>query len=82
MLLIWQNTIICKILCIDLNSVMFLFFFIVFCIKVRVVGADTGSKIVAHEGMGSGTSIFYKREYGDGHYSTLPIGGPCHPLCR
>jgi len=40
----------------------------------------TGSKIVAHEGMGSGTGIFYKCGYGNGHYSTLPIGGPLPSL--
>jgi len=36
------------------------------------MGKDT--KVVAHEGTGSGTGIFYKRGYGDGYYSTLPIG--------
>jgi len=32
-----------------------------------------GTKVVAHEGIDTGTSIFYKCEYEEGHYSTLPI---------
>jgi len=33
-----------------------------------------GTKVVAHESTGLGTGIFYKRGYGDGYYSILPIG--------
>ncbi|AES65143.1 hypothetical protein MTR_2g035920 [Medicago truncatula] len=39
-----------------------------------------GTKVVAHESTGSGTDIFYKREYGIGYYSTLPIGYPFSSL--
>jgi len=39
-----------------------------------------GTKVVAHEGMGTGTGIFSKCGYGDGHYSTLPIGYPLPSL--
>jgi hypothetical protein len=39
-----------------------------------------GTKVVAQEGTGSGTSIFYKHGYGDGYYSTLPIGYPLPSL--
>ncbi|AES74503.1 hypothetical protein MTR_6g007000 [Medicago truncatula] len=39
-----------------------------------------GTKVVAHEGKGTGTSIFYKCGYGDGHCSTLPIGYPLPSL--
>jgi hypothetical protein len=39
-----------------------------------------GTKVVAHEGTGTGTGIFYKRGYGDGYYSTLPIGYPLPSL--
>ena len=35
-----------------------------------------GTIVVAHEDTGTGTGIFYKCGYGDGHYSTLPIGYP------
>jgi len=35
-----------------------------------------GTKVVAHEG----TGIFYKHGYGDGYYSTLPIGYPLPSL--
>ncbi|AES60826.1 hypothetical protein MTR_1g071320 [Medicago truncatula] len=42
-----------------------------------------GTKVVAHEGTGPGTGIFYKRGYGDGYYSTLPVGYPLPSLlCR
>jgi len=41
-----------------------------------------GTKVVAHEGMGTGTGIFSKYGYGDGHYSTLPIGYPLPSLIR
>lgn len=36
------------------------------------MGNDT--KVVAHEGMDTSMGISYKCGYGDGHYSTLPIG--------
>ena len=39
-----------------------------------------GTKVVAHEDSGLGTSIFYKRGYGDEYYSTLPIGYPLPSL--
>jgi len=39
-----------------------------------------GTKVVAHEGTGTGTGIFYKCGYGKGHYSTLPIGYPLPSL--
>jgi len=41
------------------------------------MGNDT--KIVAHEDISSGTGIFYKRGYGEGHCSILPIG---HLYCQ
>jgi len=37
-----------------------------------------GTKVVAHKGTGLGTGIFHKCGYGDGYYSTLPIGYPTH----
>jgi len=40
----------------------------------------TGTKLIAHEGMGSGMGIFLKRGYGDGHYGTLPNGYPLPSL--
>jgi len=40
----------------------------------------TGTKLIAHEGMGSGMGIFSKRGYGDGHYGTLPNGYPLPSL--
>ena len=43
-------------------------------------GMGKGTKVVAHEGTGSGTSIFYKHGYGDGYYSTLPIEYPLPSL--
>jgi len=39
-----------------------------------------GTKLIAHEGMGSGMGIFLKRGYGDGHYGTLPNGYPLPSL--
>jgi hypothetical protein len=39
-----------------------------------------GTKVVTHEGTGSGTGIFYKRGYGEGYYSTLSIGYPLPSL--
>jgi len=39
-----------------------------------------GTKVVVHEGMDTGTVIFYKYGYGDGHCSTLPIGYPLSSL--
>jgi len=39
-----------------------------------------GTQVVAHEGMGTGTGIFFKCGYGDGHCSTLPIGYPLPSL--
>ncbi|AES86493.1 hypothetical protein MTR_4g009070 [Medicago truncatula] len=39
-----------------------------------------GPKVVAHEGTGTGMGISYKCGYGDGHYSTLPIGYPLSSL--
>jgi len=42
----------------------------------------TGTKLIAHEGMGSGMGIFSKRGYGDGHYGTLPNGYPLPSLNR
>jgi len=39
-----------------------------------------GTQVVAHEGMGTGTGIFFKCRYGDGHCSTLPIGYPLPSL--
>jgi len=42
------------------------------------MGKDT--KLVAHEGTDSGTSIFYKHEYGEGHCDTLLIGYPLPTL--
>jgi len=42
------------------------------------MGKDT--KVVTHEGMGPGTGIFYKRGYGEGYYSTLPIEYPLPSL--
>ena len=39
-----------------------------------------GTKVVAHEVTGSGTYIFYKRWYGKGHCSTLPIWYPLPSL--
>jgi len=36
-------------------------------------GLGKGTKVVAHEGMGTSTGIFYKSGYGDGQCSTLPI---------
>jgi len=41
------------------------------------MGKDT--KVITHEGMSSGTGIFYKRGYGKGYYSTYPFGTHCHP---
>jgi hypothetical protein len=41
---------------------------------------EKGTKVVTHEGTGTGTDIFYKRGYGDGYYSTLPIGYPLPSL--
>jgi len=38
------------------------------------MGKDT--KVVAHEGMDTGTGIYSKCGYENGHYSTLPIGYP------
>jgi len=35
-----------------------------------------GSKIFAYESIGSGTGIFYKRGYGEGHRRTLSIWYP------
>jgi len=40
----------------------------------------TGTKLIAHEGMGSGMGIFLKRGYRDGHYGTLPNGYPLPSL--
>jgi len=40
-----------------------------------------GTKVVTHEGTGSGTGIFYKRGYGEGYYSTLPIVIPTFNQC-
>jgi len=55
-----------------------------FVVKVRVMGSGTGmgtdTKLIAHEGMGSGMGIFLKRGYGDGHYGTLPNGYPLPSL--
>jgi len=42
------------------------------------MGKDT--KVVAHEDMDTGTGIFYKCGYGDGHSSTLSIGYPLPSL--
>ena len=42
------------------------------------MGTDT--KLIAHEGMGSGMWIFLKRGYGNGHYGTLPNGYPLPSL--
>jgi len=39
-----------------------------------------GIKVVTQEGMGSDTGIFYIRGYGEGYYSTLPIGYPLPSL--
>jgi len=39
---------------------------------------EKGTKVVAHEGMGTG--IFSKCGHGDGHCSTLPIGYPLPSL--
>jgi len=39
-----------------------------------------GTKVVAHEAMSTGTGIFYKCGYGDGHSSTLLIGYPLPSL--
>jgi len=39
-----------------------------------------GTQVVAHEGMDTGTGIFFKCGYGDGHCSTLPIGYPLSSL--
>jgi len=44
------------------------------------MGKDT--KVVTHEGMDSGTGIFYKRGYGEWYYSTLPIGYPLPSLSK
>ncbi|AES87285.1 transmembrane protein, putative [Medicago truncatula] len=57
-------------------------------IKVRVMDAGMGTpirygkgtKVVVRVGTGTGTSIFYKCRYGDGHCSTLPIGYPLPSL--
>jgi len=38
------------------------------------------TKVVTHEGTGSGTCIFYKRKYGEAYYNTLPIGYPLSSL--
>ena len=35
-----------------------------------------GTKLVAHEGTGTGMRIFYERRYENEHYSTLPKGNP------
>jgi len=39
-----------------------------------------GTKVVAHEG--TGTGIFYKRGYEEGYCSTLPIGYPLPSLLK
>jgi len=39
-----------------------------------------GTKVVADEGMGTGTGIFYKCGYGDGHSNTLLIRYPLPSL--
>ncbi|AES81594.1 hypothetical protein MTR_7g098460 [Medicago truncatula] len=39
-----------------------------------------GTIVVAHEGTGTGTGIFYKCGYGNGHCSTLSIGYPLPSL--
>jgi len=39
-----------------------------------------GTQVVAHEGMSTGTGIFFKCGYRDGHCSTLPIGYPLPSL--
>lgn len=38
------------------------------------------TKVTAHEGTDSGTSIFYKCGYGEGHCNTLPLGYPLSSL--
>jgi len=38
------------------------------------------TKVVVHEG--TGTGIFYKRRYGEGHCNTLPIEYPLSSLHR
>jgi len=38
------------------------------------MGKET--KVVAHGGTSMGTGIFYKRKYGEGYRSTLPIAIP------
>ena len=40
---------------------------------------EKNTKAVVHEGMGMGTSIFFKYGYKDGHCSTYPLGTHCHP---
>jgi len=42
------------------------------------MGTDT--KLITHEGMGSGMGTFLKRGYEDGHYGTLPNGYPLSSL--
>jgi len=42
------------------------------------MGTDT--KLIAHEGMGSGMRIFLKRGYMDRHYGTLPNRYPLPSL--
>jgi len=37
---------------------------------------EEDTKVVAHEGMNTDTSIFYKCRYGDGHCNILPIRYP------
>ncbi|AES64854.1 hypothetical protein MTR_2g031400 [Medicago truncatula] len=49
-------------------------------VKPRPIGSGKGTKIVAHEGTGTGMRTFYKRGYGDGYYNTLPIEYPLPSL--
>ena len=44
--------------------------------EYRHEGMGKDTKIVAHEGISTGTGIFSKYGYRDEQCSTLPIGGP------